>query len=390
VRRWIDGREASVFRRAASLEEVAREADGMRRAFASQIAAARAAGGWVRSDLRRQQDEDIDVWSSSQAIAAVLGARHLTDDDLRPYLGGIESCFAPAAVMTRGGRVIGWPAHPGYTYVEIEPALWTVAALARALGRPGLVPPADRDGLLARLAEAQRIAQSHYPPGDGGWNIFPNQKDPEAHSPYSTTLAFLALLDTRAAGLPWAGSVERRDALIAATARRLAATFVAEGPLPGWRRTHEALNAISPGLTLQTYALLLRAESEAGVEVPAEILAAIPRHLLTLEGASMEQPPDAGEYNHFVVGDDGKVAIQSESINFLWHPWAIDAAARWLDRAARLGAPASERYAVRRVLGHLVVGLGPEAVRLSRDTWVFISSETLLGLSAIPPPAPQG
>jgi hypothetical protein len=359
----------------------------MRRSFAAAIVRARAAAGWVRSDLRRLADEEIDVWSSSQAIAALLGARHLTDEDLRPFLPGIEACFSPSVVMSKGGRVVGWPAHPGYTYVEIEPALWTVAALARALGRPGLVPEADRPRFLAHLDQAQRIAQSHYPPGDGGWNIFPDQKDPEAHSPYSTTLAFLTLLDTKAAGLPWAGSVERRDALIAATARRIAQTFIADATPPGWRRTHEALNAISPGLTLQTYALLLRAEAEAGIPVPGPVLDAVARHLESLEGATMDQPPDAGEFNHFVVGDDGRVAIQSESINFLWHPWAIDAAARWLDRAARAGAPPERRYAVRRVLGHLVVGLGDESVQRAKDTWVFISSETLIGLSSVAPPA---
>ena len=386
VRSFLDAREVSLFRRARLEGEVAATADTLRRAFAERIVKARAAGGWVRSDLRRLQDELIDVWSSSQAIAALVGAPHLRNDDLRPFLPGLEACFSPDVVVAKGGKLVGWPAHPGYSYVEIEPALWTVVAFARALGRPGLVPEADRDRFGGLLAEAQRVAQSHYPPGDGGWNIFPNQQDPEAHSPYSTSLAFLALLDTRAAGLPWAGSVERRDALIQSTARRLAATFVAEAVPPGWRRTHEALNEISPGLTLQTYGLLLRAEAEAGIPVPTALFDAMTRHLMGLEGANMDQPADAGEFNHFVVGDDGKVAVQSESINFLWHPWAVDAAARWLDRAARAPVPPEQRYAVRRVLGHLVLGLGDEAVRRSKDTWVFISSETLMGLCAVRPP----
>jgi class 3 adenylate cyclase len=386
IRSWFDAREASFFRRPGLDEEVRAGAEDLRRGFAGTLLAVRAAPGWIRSDLRAKEDGSLDVWSSSQAIAALFGTPHLDAQDLRPFLAGLEATFAPDILLEKDGKTLGWPAHPGYPYVEIEPALWTVAAVARALGRPGLVAAADRERFLGLLAKAQAIADRHYKTEDGGWNIFPNQVDPAVHSPYSTALALLALLDVRAGGLPWSGSTERRDALLAATVARVVSTFV-EDRVSGWRRTHDRIDVISPGLTLQSYALLLRAEAEAGIPVPPKILDAATVHLASLEGASMEQPPDAGEFSHFVTGDDGKKMTQGESINFLWHPWAIDAASRWLARAERHPVVASDRYRIRRVLGHLVLGLGDDAVLQSKDTWTFVSSESLIGLSAVPPPA---
>ena len=89
-----------------------------------------------------------------------------------------------------------------------------------------------------------------------------HQKDPEAHSPYTAALALLALLELREAGLPWDGDAARRDAMLSATCAWFARTFVPTGPTPGWRRTQDPIDVVSPGLTFQVHSLLLRAEAE--------------------------------------------------------------------------------------------------------------------------------
>jgi hypothetical protein len=73
-------------------------------------------------------------------------------------------------------------------------------------------------------------------------------------------------------------------------------------------------------------------------------------------------------------------------VRLLWYPWAVETAARWLERCRRVGLPRDEVVRTRRVLGHLVLTLGPQ---LQGDMLVgqtFIPTETLLGLSAVPLP----
>jgi hypothetical protein len=70
-------------------------------------------------------------------------------------------------------------------------------------------------------------------------------------------------------------------------------------------------------------------------------------------------------------------------INFLWHPWAIEAATRWLARDARVPGPARDRRRVRRALGHLVVDMGPSARAKASEGYIFVASETVYGLSSV-------
>jgi hypothetical protein len=75
-------------------------------------------------------------------------------------------------------------------------------------------------------------------------------------------------------------------------------------------------------------------------------------------------------------------------INFLWHPWAVECAVRWLARARAHGAARVDEVRVRRALGAFVVEKGDEAVRTASTGAVFVASETLIGLSRVPPPEP--
>ena len=217
--------------------------------------------------------------------------------------------------------------------------------------------------------------------------MFPRQTDLAHHNPYTSILALLSLLETRAAGLPWRGSVERRDALLAKTVAWIVGAYVGDGPHHGWRRTANASDPVSPGLTFQAFAELLRAEAEVGIAVSASILREMPSHIEGLIGRSIQDQGDAGESQVRFTSHAGRESTQNESINFLWHPWAIDAASRWLARADAKGdAQRLDRVRVRRTLGHLLVDQGPEAFEIATTGYIFVVSETLYGLAAVPTP----
>jgi hypothetical protein len=137
-------------------------------------------------------------------------------------------------------------------------------ALAIALGRPGLLTDEQHRDAEAWLTLTQDVLKNYRSPkAAGGWSLFPFQDDPEQADTYATVLAAGALLETRKASLPWDGGAEERDLLLAAAVRWLIEHFDATDDPRGWG-VHDALDGVNDGLTLQVYAILLRAEVEAG------------------------------------------------------------------------------------------------------------------------------
>ncbi len=387
LRRALDARSLSVFRAPRPDVEVRAAAAAWRARYLDFFEKARRPDGWIRNALSAKEAAQTDAWTTCQAFSAILRTPDAPPDVLRRALQDLAGPFG--RFIEKDGVAYGWEAHEGLVWTGAEPALWTATAVAIALGRPGLVPEAERPLWLDRLRLAQRASELHHPQGDGGWNQFPNQEDPGRHSPYTSTLALLALLEAQAAGLPWNGAAP--DALLRKTAAWLTSRFDAKAPVPGWRGTPYADDRVSSGLTLQIYAELLRAESQAGVAIPSEILAAIPRHLTDLVGKALKEAYDAGEnqlrfQSHADRAESVRTgkpvwSVGTESVNFLWHPWGVEAAARWL---ARGGGEAVDVHRVRRALGHLVVDLGDDAFREATSGFTFVASETLYGLSAVP------
>lgn len=397
IRRFLDARQWSLLRPARSDAEIRAEASRWRLRYLEFFDTVRDPQGWIRWSVSPHEETRVDVWTSSQAHAAIFRAPEAGADRLRRALGDLAAAFGDrTSYLEQDGVAYGWPAHHDSTYTEAEPALWTVAAIAAALGRAGVVPESERGLWMGRLRRAQKAADLHRPLEDGGWNMFPNQEDPARHSPYTSALALLALLELRASDLPWGdGGTARRDLLLRTTAEWLASKFVATGAVPGWRGTPFVDDRVSPGLTLQLYAELLRAEAEAGLPVPSPILASIPAHLEDMVDKPLSVSYDAGEttlrfQSHRDKAESARTGAPSwsngtESVNFLWHPWAVDAAARWLDRAHRRGdAPEADVQRVRRALGHLVVDLGADAFKEATSGYTFVASETLYGLSSVP------
>ena len=199
----------------------------------------------------------------------------------------------------------------------------------------------------------------------------------------------LALLETRAAGLRWEGSVERRDRLLFSAADWLVGQFDGQGPEPGWHADpDDKAKEVCDGLTLQIYCELLRAETEAGYVIRSpSILEAIPRHLARLTDRRYDYPHAYGRLRYRFTDHEGKLRDELIIIEFLWYPWAVDCTAHWLDRAAHQAAP-EDLVRLRRTLGHLVVDLAGEAGEGAdpKKTGAFVASELLYALADVPRP----
>ena len=384
VRTFLDRHDLSVLRPTYERAEVVRAAPPQRRAIFDALAANRTPPNWLKVSLKPGARLEMEVWSQSQALAGMFRTREATNEELRNLLPVLWQPFEPGIPVERGGMKLGWASHQYDTDTVAEPALWTVAALACALAHPDLLTHEERERALSHLAYTQEVLKTYRPLETGGWNMFPRQREIGEASPYTTTLALLALLELRRAHLPWEGSNERREELLHKTAQFLIDSYDTTGDRPGWRGIREGADETFDGLTLQIYSLLLRARAEVGVHVPDEIMRQIPRHLAECAGRPLDYPIGRAEFSAICVDETGRQFTGKEGVGFLWHPWAISAAEAWLRWAEGNAEVAEEdRVRVRRALGHMVVELGPEAAGKATAEWTFIAAETLYGLTTL-------
>lgn len=387
VRTRLDRHDLSVLRRAQSMEEISRAASPLRRQLFDALLAGRTKGDdnlhWIKITLKPEAKLNVETWSHSQALFAMFRVHEATHDELRQLLPFLEMPFRPGVAIERDGVKYGWISHQGDTDTLAEPALWTTAALTAALARPDLLDAAERERLLAHLAYTQEVLKLYRPLDNGGWNMFPLQKEPDEANPYTTALALLTLLEMRRAALPWEGSTARRDELLRKTAEWLVNDYDATTTPPGWHGTGEGAYETFDGLTLQIFSLLLRAQEETGFQVPPAILQQIPRHLAQITTRDFSFPIGRAEFSAPFVDHMKREYVGKEGVGFLWHPWAMDCAKRWLRWAEQNPVAPEDRVRIRRALGYMVVDLGDEAVRRASGEWTFIAAETLYGLTEI-------
>lgn len=397
VRSFLDRHQFSLLRPVRTDAEVRQSAMSGRRAMIEAIKRGRMKEGWLANNLGTPE-KGGDVWSHSQALFAVFYMPDATTQELREFLPLLAMPFIKDVAPEVNGVKYGWSGQAlldekmnlvksNSESVQAVPTLWTVGAVTVALGRPGLIEGDERQRFESYLKYAQEATKLYRPLEDGGWNLFPYQVEPGFHDPYSTTLALLVLLETRRGNLPWEGSNERRDAMLQSTAQWLVNNFNEKSNPPGWKGTADEVNEMFDGLTLEIYSLLLRAEAETGFKIPANILAQMPRHLALTNSRDLKYPTAKGEHIAFISDPNtGRQYRMNESVGFLWHPWAIDCAVRWLKRAEKHGAPTEDIVSVRRALGHMVVDMSGEAIPKAAAEWTFVAAETLYGLSAVPSP----
>ena len=386
IRTLLDRHDIAILRRAHSNAEIRNASARFRRELLDSLAQGQTSNGAIAPNLKVGGPKEVEFWSSSQALAAIFAAPELTEAEARQFISGLEAPYA-AGVPIEGsdGRKYGWTAHPNEVRTQAEPALWTATALANALARPGFVTGETRERMLKNFAYTQEVLKTYRPDNEDGWNMFPNQQDPQLHNVYTTALALLALLETRKANLPWDGSFETRDQLLLNAARWLANRYDAESPEPGWRHAvSETSENTVDGLTLQIYGELLRAEAEANFVIPPKILEQMPGYLTKCGERDLTFPNDSGEFSSSFTDHRGTQYVAREALGFMWYPWAINAAQLWLRHAERSGEPMENRVRVRRALGRLVVNHGQEAIQKYKSEWTFQAAETLYGLSVIP------
>lgn len=395
ARLFLDRHAISLFRPVRAANEVFDTAARARAGLIDRLHREWTHATWIYESPNRTKGPKVAIspWVSSQAMSAVFRTVEARASTLPDFWRALDAPFAPELLIEEHGKKFGWLVGDS-DYPQAEPALWTVAALAIALGRSDLVDSERRKHLLARLAYAQTVADLYRPLDDGGWNILPQQHDLTEHATYTSALALLALLELHAAGLGWHDDKARLDAMLRQTARWLMSRFDATASPPGWRlQLNETANIergeIADGLTLQIYTTLLRAEAEAGVELPDTILQAIPQHLDRLIGRPLSYAPELGIIKRYFTNFDGSQAVRTVTENYLWHPWGIECAAHWLQRLRRTKAPAEDVTGARRTLGYLIVDLGSGfASAADGRAPTFVASELLYALGAVHAPTP--
>jgi len=386
ARRYIDRHELSRFRPAPTVAELKTEA-ARQRAELTEHTFRKASwhGGWLSGHMKAGAPFDrADPWSQLQGSACLLSVPEAANADLRRLVPILrDDLFTKASIYRPFDPVHGFPhfydRHPG-----IEGCGWALCAYPLALARDGLYTADERPQLLARLAQIQtmldtcHIRDPRTGAGTGQWSMLGRTNGPQPN-PFMSTLLYQGLIELRRAGLPWAGDAAARDELY----RLTRGTLLSEFDGRGWRSRVRSATDVNDGLTLQLFALFLRAEQYGLDELPAGMPEAIARHVEECATRAFDHPIVTAVFDCDGFGFGGESLLLQRPVRFLWHPWAVECAARWYARLKRTGAPHERLVAARRVLGQLVFRLGAEAVVEGKAGYTFVVMETLMGLSAV-------
>jgi hypothetical protein len=384
ARRTMDRHNFSLLRPVAERSVIAREAADFRKMLIQKLMEELRTGRWQAPTLSQAKSNRMEVWTSAQAITSLLKSPELADQDAAECLRALQEAFSPDMVTEVNGTRFGWI--PGHTsFPQAEPALWVLTATSLGLGRQGLLEKDTRREWMQRLDYAQSAALQ-YVGTNGEWYCVGGTERPTNPGIYTSALALMMLLETRAAGLPWQSSLARRDELLRDTASWLVANFH-EGPTPGWSSTPGTTVAVD-GLTLQIFGLLLRAEKEAGIPLPDQIHASMRERLMSIETRPASYPNVTIRPSFQFRDHLNHPRSEFISIRCLWRPWAIHSASHWLSSSHPQKALPEQRVRIQRVLGYLTIGR-PEGRSKNFDPtkWSgYVAAEYLYCLSFVPEP----
>ena len=385
TRDWLDRHAASLFRAAPAVPRIRSAAQEQRRALLTHLQSVTTPEGWFLPTPTMKGQ--TDAWTQMQTSTALLEAPEAAPDEVRRCLATLPRLFESNGICEPFIAGYGWPNfHDGEP--STEASAWALSALAAALAGPHAPAVVERRQLLDRLADVQAAldaCQTRDPSGGSvyAWNLFAKQDDPSRYNTYVTGLVVRGLLALRQAHLPWRDSEARRDELLAGSLAWLLAHFDGHG----WSAPGRKEEEYNDELTLQEMAILLRAEADGAVDLPQPLLARVPQLLEDCGSRPLTHPVSTPLYSEPFMGPSGKrVPRSSRPVRMVWHPWAIDCAARWLARCERHGAPHDEAVRTRRVLGHLVLDLGDGAVAEAQAGFTYVSAEALIGLELVAGP----
>lgn len=375
LRLALDRHGLSLARAPHAAPHVAAVAKELRRKLAVQLLEKEKTGMYHRVGAAQ-----YDMWSTSNAIAGILYAPDLEEPLVRQALALWERIFVLEPPVQAGDVRFGWTTS-NLDYTQGEPTFWAITVLSRALERPGLLADDARRRYLDWLDLVFSTVDVYTTGQDGRWNMLPRQSAQSRHSNYTSALALQALLDLKRAGLPWRGSIERREALISHTAKFLVSQHLLNAGGSGWL-DHDA-KLPNEGLSLQIYATLLRASREAGAAVPREFRDHVYEYLTRIPGRAFSPNKSSGVFRISFVPHTGVPRTVYTPVNFLWYPWTLDAALRWL-AAAEQNQEAPERITrARRAVSYLVVDLRGAMLEETAKEWPYVSAETLIALAGL-------
>src|SRR5262249_39541614 len=113
--------------------------------------------------------EVLDLWTQSQALAALWAAPEGTPQQMRDLHSVMDIVFEPCKMLQDAGECLGWPTDVTFDFPSADPTLWTIIFCAEALRRSDVLTDEERKQWMGRLATAQPASKQLRPADfDGG------------------------------------------------------------------------------------------------------------------------------------------------------------------------------------------------------------------------------
>lgn len=339
--------------------------------------------GWIHPDPPDAAPRaNHDYWAHAQASAA-LAIAHAADRRLGADPSELISVMMASVTTDQTSRKLGWVHNEGERSILAQPILWLGIAAARYQQIDPRAAEQGNVGTAEFWAEIDAMLAPFY--HDGKWNQFLDQEDEQLASVYVSSLALEYLVER------WRS--DRQTASGRKLDRRLAATFewlqrqyvnkaeaLKEGLGDvGWREGKA--NGFKDALSLEVFAAMLLADSTGDPRL--RILDDDYQELSTALVDWTENGVNASGYYKVSVKDPGaagSLLVYDKFITYVWYPWAVQCATRWLRTARDHGADEGTIRLIRGRLGRLIVGRREQVVTESGSSWTFLASEHLYGL----------
>jgi hypothetical protein len=330
-RYWIDELNISAVRRPKTAAQLRAATNKLVSDVAAEVERRKFTTGWIRS-TSNPAEPFIDHWGHAEGVCALLRSS-LDRNDARRPAEGLWMLFAPDLRVECAGRKYGWTSGDPINkdIIRVETVLWAGSGLA-ALAAKGLtnLDPWTDSAFEESVRYVQESSLVFRNDASSGWRIYPDTSDA---SVYATVLSTQMLMDLRDARVSWPGA-DDLNTLIRRSLEWLISQYHSDGgAMPGWIEGAEVQT--TPGLTVQAYAILLRAQARGDIQIPRPMMNAV----VELVKSKFQDNVPAGltdstaQYKDVVYlsPKDGTQVHPAPTTRFVWYPWAIECVARWLD-----------------------------------------------------------
>jgi len=324
------------------------------------------------------EDAFPSVWGVAQEIAAIYRDPGSAKNEMEALLPFLDRRFQDDFFQVVSGKRVGWPDTP--TIQRAETPIWAIIALTQVIHRTR-DDPESKAKYLRYLDAAQEIADQYRPLRDGGWNIA-REDSPGNHQIYTTTLALHALLELRGSDLCWHANCTELNNMIRASVAWLAAAFVDDGMMTGWRKSLTDDKPPDRDLSIFVYGALGRASVDLKIELPSAIEQEAIKQLIELKDRTYLPSQQDIEYWVHFTDEQGKSEAVNCPTRVFWYPWAIEALPRWLQYAHQHRSP-SEITALNRSLTHILHSISDAMLKDMTHSLMFVRAETLYGIDGL-------